>query len=94
MPRLFVLDTIITHFLKKYENEDLNIFLRTVMNELSEDHSSALRYFAVEELTYQEISKIQKCSIGTVMSRLFYARKKAQELIKANRNYKLYHGND
>ena len=81
-------------FLEKYKNEDLNIFLGGVMSKLSPDHSNALRYFAVEGLTYQEISKIQKCSIGTVMSRLFYARKKAQELIKANKNYKLYYGND
>jgi len=81
-------------FLKKYKNEDLNIFLEAVMNKLPVIHSSALRYFAVEGLTYQEISKIQKCSVGTVMSRLFYARKKAQELIRTNRNYKLYYKND
>jgi RNA polymerase sigma-70 factor (ECF subfamily) len=81
-------------FLGKYKNEDLNIFLGRVMSKLSSDHSNALRYFAVEGLTYQEIAKIQKCSIGTVMSRLFYARKKARELIKANKNYKLYYGND
>ena len=56
------------------------------MDKLSEDHSSALRHFAIDELTYQEISKMQKCSVGTVMSRLFYARKKAQEIVRTNKD--------
>jgi RNA polymerase sigma-70 factor, ECF subfamily len=30
----------------------------------------------IEGLSYQEISRIMYCSVGTVMSRLFYARKK------------------
>jgi len=75
---------------KKYENKDLSVFLGSIMGKLSEEHSSALHYFAVEGLTYQEISKIQKCSVGTVMSRLFYARKKAQRLITANKNNDIY----
>jgi len=77
-------------FLKKYKNEDLGVFLSIVMSKLSEDHSSVLRYFAVDGLSYQEISKIEKCSVGTVMSRLFYARKKAQELVRTNKNNKIY----
>ena len=68
--------------LRNFKGKDLRIFLDGVMDELSLPHRNVLHYFAVEELTYQEISKIEKCSIGTVMSRLFYARRKAQSVIK------------
>lgn len=67
--------------LKNFKNNDLKIFLNGIMNKLTPIHRSVLYYSAVEELTYKEISKIEKCSVGTVMSRLFYARKKAQTLI-------------
>jgi RNA polymerase sigma-70 factor (ECF subfamily) len=36
----------------------------------------------MDGLSYQEIADVMKCSLGTVMSRLFYARKKLQELLK------------
>ena len=36
----------------------------------------------LEDLQYNEIAEILGCSIGTVMSRLFYARKKLQTLLK------------
>ena len=71
--------------LRKFKNEDLKFFLDEIMEALSESHKNVLHYFAVEELSYEEISKIEKCSIGTVMSRLFYARKKAQGLIKKHK---------
>ena len=34
-----------------------------------------------EELEYKEIAKVMSCSIGTVMSRLFYARRKMAALL-------------
>jgi RNA polymerase sigma-70 factor (ECF subfamily) len=45
----------------------------------------------IEGLSYQEIAKITKCSVGTVMSRLFYARKKLSVLLK---NYVHTKGSD
>ena len=90
------LNTIPVEFdpLRGLRNKDLKIFLSEVMDKMSVTHRNVLHYFAIEELTYQEISKIEKCSIGTVMSRLFYARKKAQELIRQHKNSKFYCGND
>jgi len=34
-----------------------------------------------EELEYKEIARLMQCSIGTVMSRLFYARRKMAVLL-------------
>ena len=37
-----------------------------------------------EGLSYEEMAQVMKCSVGTVMSRLHYARKKIQQaLIRA-----------
>jgi RNA polymerase sigma-70 factor, ECF subfamily len=35
----------------------------------------------VDGRSYEEIAEIAGCSLGTVMSRLFYARKKLQALL-------------
>jgi RNA polymerase sigma-70 factor (ECF subfamily) len=36
----------------------------------------------IDGMQYHEIAESLGCSIGTVMSRLFYARKKLQNLLK------------
>jgi RNA polymerase sigma-70 factor, ECF subfamily len=36
----------------------------------------------VQGLAYKEIADVMECSLGTVMSRLFYARQKLQTLLK------------
>jgi RNA polymerase sigma-70 factor (ECF subfamily) len=35
----------------------------------------------VEGLSYKEMADVMNCSIGTIMSRLFHARKKMQTLL-------------
>ena len=49
---------------------------------LSPDHRTVILLKEVEGLQYQEIADAMECSIGTVMSRLFYARKKLQSMLK------------
>ena len=55
------------------------------LEKLSENHRTAFYLNAVLGLTYREIAETVDCSIGTVMSRLHYARKKLQSLMKAYR---------
>jgi RNA polymerase sigma-70 factor, ECF subfamily len=45
---------------------------------LSPEHRAVIVLREIEELSYEEISRHVGCSMGTVMSRLFHARKKLQ----------------
>lgn len=51
---------------------------------LSPNHRSVIVMRELEGLSYKEMAKIMECSKGTIMSRLFHARKRLQAyLIKA-----------
>lgn len=49
--------------------------------ELSPEHRAVIVLKEIEDKSYEEIAKHLNCSLGTVMSRLFYARKKLQTLL-------------
>ena len=49
---------------------------------LTPEHRTVIVLRELEGLDYQEIAEAMDCSIGTVMSRLFYARKKLQTLLR------------
>jgi len=49
---------------------------------LSPEHRAAIVMREIDGLEYSEIAEQMNCSLGTVMSRLFYARKKLQALLK------------
>jgi RNA polymerase sigma-70 factor (ECF subfamily) len=55
--------------------------IREAIALLSPDHQQVILLREVEGLAYEEIASAMKCSVGTVMSRLFYARKKLQEIL-------------
>jgi RNA polymerase sigma-70 factor, ECF subfamily len=48
---------------------------------LSYEHRTVLVLHEFEEMEYKQIAKTMGCSIGTVMSRLFYARRKLAVLL-------------
>jgi len=52
------------------------------LNRLPVDQRTAIVLREVQGLSYQEIAEAMKSSIGTVMSRLHYGRKRMQELLK------------
>lgn len=56
--------------------------VKWAIDQLPQDQKATLIYREIEELSYQEIAEAMGCSIGTVMSRLHYGRKKLRDLLK------------
>src|SRR4029077_17323675 len=52
--------------------------LNAAMQKLSEDHRLVATLHDVQGLSHEEIAEIMDCNIGTVRSRLFYARQQLQ----------------
>lgn len=55
--------------------------LQAGLAELSEIHRATFLLYEVENLSYEEIAKVTGVRVGTVMSRLFYARKKMRDYL-------------
>ena len=65
--------------------QELNKKIQRTLRKLSPIHREVLKLSAEQELTYEQISKKTKVPVGTVMSRLFYARKQAQKIYNSLR---------
>lgn len=52
------------------------------LNKLTPHHKETILLREVQGMDYKEIAEVMGCTLGTVMSRLFYARKKLQTLLK------------
>jgi RNA polymerase sigma factor RpoE len=52
--------------------------LNTAMQKLSETHRLVVTLHDIQGLSHEEIGKIMDCNVGTVRSRLFYARQQLQ----------------
>jgi len=63
------------------ERAELRAKIDEALDQLSPAHRAVLILHEFEELEYKEIAKRVGCSIGTVMSRLFYARRKLAGLL-------------
>lgn len=57
--------------------EKLNI----AMSKLSEDHRLVVTLHDIQGVPHDEIGQIMNCNVGTVRSRLFYARQQLQALL-------------
>ena len=57
--------------------------LSAALGQLGDKHRTALVLRELQGLSYQEIARTMTCSVGTVMSRLFYARRRMQALLVA-----------
>jgi RNA polymerase sigma-70 factor (ECF subfamily) len=60
---------------------DLGEVIREAMDQLSEKHREALLLREVDELSYAEIAAATGVNVGTVMSRLFYAKRRLRVIL-------------
>ena len=72
------------------KNQDSDYYLNEIDKRLKKGlpkmHREPLMMFLREGLEYTEIAKKLNCPVGTVMSRIFYGRKKARKLLKNLKN--------
>jgi RNA polymerase sigma-70 factor (ECF subfamily) len=71
---------------KALENKDSEKYLKGCLEKIPESQRLAVILKDIEELSYQEIAEVMQCSIGTVMSRIHYGRKRLKEIIFREKN--------
>jgi RNA polymerase sigma-70 factor (ECF subfamily) len=64
------------------ERSEIRAQIDKAIAQLSPEQRAVILMKEIEEMQYHEIAEALGCSIGTVMSRLFYARKKLQDLLR------------
>jgi RNA polymerase sigma-70 factor (ECF subfamily) len=64
------------------ERDEIRTRIDKAIAQLSPEQRAVILMKEIEGMQYHEIAEGLGCSIGTVMSRLFYARKKLQTLLK------------
>jgi RNA polymerase sigma-70 factor, ECF subfamily len=67
---------------ERLERAELRVRIDQALSQLSEAHRTVLVLCEFEQMDYKTIAKTMNCSIGTVMSRLFYARRKMAVLLQ------------
>jgi len=65
-----------------YERAEIRDQVYAALAQLGPEHRAVIVLKEIEDLQYREIAEILNVSIGTVMSRLFYARKKLQSILR------------
>ena len=65
-----------------YERAEIRDQVYAALAQLGPEHRAVIVLKEIEDLQYREIAEILNVSIGTVMSRLFYGRKKLQSILR------------
>ena len=60
---------------------ELRATIKAALNKLSPEHRVIVLLHDIQGFKYQEIAAITKTSLGTVKSRLFYARQELRRLL-------------
>ena len=71
---------------KALERKQLYKAIMDALEQLPEAHKQVILLREVEGLSYREIADVLDIAEGTVMSRLFYARKKLQAMLKEQKS--------
>lgn len=61
---------------------ELRAKIAAALKKISPEHREVVLLKDVQGLSYKEIAEVMSCELGTVMSRLYYARQKLQNLLK------------
>jgi RNA polymerase sigma-70 factor (ECF subfamily) len=64
------------------KQSELRAKIESALDKLSPEHREVVLLKDVHGLSYKEIAEVMASSLGTVMSRLYYARQKLQVLLK------------
>jgi RNA polymerase sigma-70 factor (ECF subfamily) len=65
-----------------YRLTEIRQHINVALAQLSPEHRAVIVLKEIEDLQYQEIAEVLNVSVGTVMSRLFYGRKKLQSILR------------
>jgi RNA polymerase sigma-70 factor (ECF subfamily) len=66
---------------KTVSRGNLQAAMKQALNQLSADHREVVELAFYQELSYQEIAEIMQSPVNTVKTRMFYAKKKLQEVL-------------
>lgn len=64
------------------EHREIMVAIRSALDELSDNHRAVLTMREFKGMTYEEMAQEMSCSMGTIMSRLFHARKNMQKKLR------------
>jgi RNA polymerase sigma-70 factor, ECF subfamily len=67
---------------KTVSRRELSTEIQAALDTLPEYHRAVILLREVEDLSYEEMAKVLKVPKGTIMSRLFHARRKMQEQLR------------
>jgi len=66
--------------------DDLNtldaVLLHHALNKLQSIHKEALLLRIIEEMSYEQIAEVTACTLGTVRSRIHYAKQKLKNILE------------
>jgi RNA polymerase sigma-70 factor (ECF subfamily) len=68
--------------MRALHNAELRTHILAALDQLSDPHRAVLILREVDGLSYKEIADVMETPEGTVMSRLFHARRQMQELLR------------
>jgi RNA polymerase sigma-70 factor (ECF subfamily) len=66
---------------KELQRKEIREKLQAALAQLSPNHRAVLVMRELDGLSYEEMAKVMKCSKGTIMSRLFHARRNMQKYL-------------
>lgn len=66
---------------KEVARREIREKIDEALGQLTPNHRAVLVMREVDGLSYEEMAKVMKCSKGTIMSRLFHARKNMQKIL-------------